>query len=78
MTDPCCDLTIEEALTDPVIRAMMRADGVEASTLKALLHRVSVRRRSQGRSSPFIHKRPRRNPPAPIAGWPLMDHLIGR
>ncbi|OLP59189.1 hypothetical protein BJF93_04625 [Xaviernesmea oryzae] len=32
------DLTLEEVLTDPMIRMMMRADGVTTSEMKTLLY----------------------------------------
>jgi hypothetical protein len=39
------DLTLEEALTDPIIGAMMRADGVTASDLRRSFAPLVARRR---------------------------------
>lgn len=38
------DMTIAEVLKDPLIRQMMRADGVSLREMEELLHTVRVRR----------------------------------
>lgn len=38
------DMTIAEVLKDPLIRQMMRADGVSLREMEELLHAVRVRR----------------------------------
>ena len=51
----CChyDPTLAEALSDPIVRALMRADGVDPRELEASLTDMArqVRRRSRRRMS---------------------------
>ncbi len=41
------DLTLNEVLTDPLIRAVMRADGVQMAEFKSLLHTAAGRLRQR-------------------------------
>jgi hypothetical protein len=50
--------SIKEILADPIIRALMTADGVQADELKALLH--SVAKRLQAGNSKDTEERTRR------------------
>ena len=43
----CAELSIDEMLTDPIVRALMTADGVDPGELKALLRLVAGRRRAR-------------------------------
>ncbi len=49
---PCCpaEPTLTDALSDGIVQAMMKADGVDPAGLEALLGRVA-RRREPGRGA---------------------------
>lgn len=53
------DLTIADVLKDPLIRLMMRADGISVRTMKALLIGASHVKQSQPRPQPRLLSRPK-------------------
>ena len=54
MTNLCQDLTIEGALTDPMVRALMKADGVDPRAFEALLRSSARNLRADRPSTPFL------------------------
>lgn len=42
---------LEDVLSDPLVHAVMKGDGVDAGALRALLERISEARRSRCRGS---------------------------
>lgn len=60
------ELTLDEMLADPMVRLVMRRDGVEETDLRALLRRVRDRLRNAG------HRRPDPSDiPRPTESWDL-------
>ncbi|KQY13720.1 hypothetical protein [Rhizobium sp. Root482] len=57
MHQPNSDLTISEVLTDPLIRAVMRADGVTTNEMKTLLYSAAsaLRQTQPGTTSARSH-----------------------
>lgn len=47
------DLTLDEALSDPLIRAVMRADGVDAATLRRAWAPLASQLKSDKKSRPL-------------------------
>ena len=45
MSCRCREATLEEILSDPIVRALMAADGVDHDELEAMLRRVALRLR---------------------------------
>lgn len=43
--EPETELTLDEMLADPIVRVMMRRDGVEETQVRALVRRVAGRLR---------------------------------
>jgi hypothetical protein len=43
-----CEIKLEDMLADPIVRAVMQADGVDQRELDALLARVASARRAAG------------------------------
>ena len=44
--EPETELTLDEMLADPIVRVMMRRDGVEEAQVRALVRRVADRLRT--------------------------------
>lgn len=44
----CSDLTVEEVMAEPIVRALMRADHVDPTAFEALLRSIAAR--SPGRT----------------------------
>ena len=42
---PCSELTLDEMLSDSVVRAVMRADAVDPLELRAMLGKIAATRR---------------------------------
>jgi hypothetical protein len=52
--------SIKEILADPIVRALMTADGIQADELKALLHSVAKRLRAVNSKDTEKHTRRKR------------------
>ena len=45
----CCELTITEMLSDSIVQAVMKSDGVDPKTLENELRRMALRADASGR-----------------------------
>jgi len=61
------DLTLNEVLTDPLIRAVMRADGVQMAEFKSLLHTAASAIRQKQAAREPSGRAPARQPEAGFA-----------
>jgi len=51
---PMLDPTISELLSDPLVRAIMEADGVDPMELKAMMRCLAARCRNRPRAAPEL------------------------
>jgi len=49
VSEPIDTPSIDEILSDPLVRALMAADGVDAEELRALLRSIAERLQARGR-----------------------------
>ncbi|HZP68598.1 MAG TPA: hypothetical protein VFB29_01525 [Pseudolabrys sp.] len=54
----CCrEPSLEDILSDPIVKAVIDADGVDTNELNAMLRCVAHRRRSLERGAPLVARR---------------------